>query len=158
MQQFFCIENQVYDCFSGLQDFLPRLKDHLLAQIFGHLHTDNSDELNFSDDDWRDVKIVEEKLFFHNTPHINYTTYDGLRCYDVINPRTTADLMVLAHEEPGAEAHPYWYARTVMIFHVNILHDLKVRTPKRFDILWVRWYSLDEKYPFSWKVRIYLSF
>jgi hypothetical protein len=33
--------------------------------------------------------------------------------------------MLLSHEEPNEEcdAHPYWYARMIGIFHVDIIHN-----------------------------------
>jgi hypothetical protein len=32
--------------------------------------------------------------------------------------------MLLSHEEPGdgINAHPYWYARVIGIFHVDVVH------------------------------------
>ena len=43
---------------------------------------------------------------------VNYTTYDMRRDQDSLNPRTQADVMLLAHEDLTARnSHPYWYAR-----------------------------------------------
>lgn len=53
---------------------------------------------------------------------INYMTYD-LRCVqDLINMPTHPYLMTLGHEdqEEGTKWHPYWYAKVLGIFHVNM--------------------------------------
>ncbi|KAG1871097.1 hypothetical protein C8R48DRAFT_596433 [Suillus tomentosus] len=87
-----------------LENFLPRLKDHLLAQILGQEY--NGDETEFSAAEQAQVIFVNDRIFCHKVPRINYTTYD-LRCkQDSLNPQTHADIMVLSCE---AE-HPYWYA------------------------------------------------
>ena len=55
---------------------------------------------------------------------------------DVLNPRTHADVMVLAHEDESEHPHPYWYARIIGIFHLNVHYEARVR---RMDVLWIRW-------------------
>ncbi|KAG2070081.1 hypothetical protein BDR04DRAFT_989722, partial [Suillus decipiens] len=55
-------------------NFIPRLKDHLLAQLCGLAY--NGDKYNFSNEDHDSVIIGENKLFQHSTLCINYTTYD----------------------------------------------------------------------------------
>ena len=52
---------------------------------------------------------------------VNYTTYDMRRDQDSLNPRTQADVMLLAHEDLTARnSHPYWYARIIGLFHVYV--------------------------------------
>ena len=54
--------------------------------------------------------------------------------------------MVLAHEDEGEEdeRHPYWYAKVLGIFHVNV----RISGPGNFevmrmDFLWVHWFGRD---------------
>jgi hypothetical protein len=74
---------------------------------------------------------------------MNYTTYDLRREQDSINPRTHADIMVLAHEE-DASWHPYWYARVLGIFHMMVEHvgpNSRRTESKQMDFLLVRWFG-----------------
>ena len=84
----------------------------------------NGDKVKYSEVDQDDIQFVNNRLYQHKTLCINYTTYDLRRQQDSLNPRTHPDIMLLSHEEPNEEidAHPYWYARVVRIFHVNIIH------------------------------------
>ncbi|KAG2743414.1 hypothetical protein P692DRAFT_201723632, partial [Suillus brevipes Sb2] len=82
--------------------------------------TYDGDEHDFSDADRASVLIIDNKLYHHSILRINYTTDDLRREQDTINLRTRADIMVLSHEEE--KTHPYWYARVIGIFHVNVEH------------------------------------
>ena len=93
--------------------------------------------------------ILEDKLFFHNTMIINYTTYDGRRESETLNPRTHADIMTLSQ----GDIHPYEYSRILGIFRVKVLHTSLGGKAQEVDILWVRHYEFDEKYRAGWKVR-----
>ncbi|KAF9241994.1 hypothetical protein BU15DRAFT_38310, partial [Melanogaster broomeanus] len=55
-------------------------------------------------------------------------------------------IMVLSHEDE--RTHPYWYARVVLIFHVNIPYS----TPTRMDVLFVRWLRRDNT-PAGWTAK-----
>ena len=74
------------------------------------------------------------------------TTYDRRRDQNVINPRTHADIMVLASEEdvlPDAKT-PYWYARVLGIYHTNVSYKTGEDTwsePERLEFLHVRWFG-----------------
>jgi hypothetical protein len=59
------------------QDFLPRLKDHLLSRIQGKLF--DGDEHQFSDEERASIVFVNNRIFRHRTVRINYTTYDMRR-------------------------------------------------------------------------------
>lgn len=128
---------------TNVQNFLPRLKDHLYARVQGLTY--EGDENDFTDAERNSILITDNKLFEHSIVRINYTTYDLRRDQDSINPRTRADLMVMSHEEE--QSHPYWYARLIKIFHVNVeYHETpdSVRCrPKRMDFLFVRWFKRD---------------
>jgi hypothetical protein len=59
--------------------------------------------------------------------------------------------MVLAHEDEGEDKqHPYWYAKVLRIFHVNVrvLGNFDV---VRMDFLWVHWFGQDPDHPSGFK-------
>ncbi|KAG2125107.1 hypothetical protein DEU56DRAFT_825868 [Suillus clintonianus] len=62
--------------------------------------------------------------------------------------------MVLSHEDE--RTHPYWYARVVQIFHVNVEHrghgTLPCTPPTRIDCLFVRWFRRDVS-PAGWAAK-----
>ena len=102
------------------------------------------------------VEIVNNRLYKHKTMRVNYTTYDMQREQDTINPRTCPDILLLSHEDEGHSYHPYWYARVLGIFHVNILHTgPNSRTPnvQRIDFLFVRWFGRDLGHSGGWSTR-----
>ncbi|KAF8810798.1 hypothetical protein BYT27DRAFT_7253415 [Phlegmacium glaucopus] len=83
---------------------------------------------------------------------VNYTTYDARRAQDSLNPRTHGDVMVLSRDD----AHPYWYARIVGIFHAMVMHTGPKSTSrelKKMDFLFVWWFSLDKNEIGGWKTR-----
>jgi hypothetical protein len=84
-------------------------------------------------------------MYQHHLLRINFTTYDVRRSQDVINPGTLRrDIMLLAHNQDAEVDHPFWYARVLGIYHVNVIYtgsDMQDYTPLRFDFLWVRWFQ-----------------
>lgn len=87
---------------------------------------------------------------------VNYTTYDMRRKQDTVNPRTRPDIMVLSHEDDGDSYHPYWYARVLGIFHVNIHHTTPHSTTPQIQkvyFLWVRWFGRDLTHSAGWSAR-----
>ncbi|KZT01026.1 uncharacterized protein LAESUDRAFT_664748 [Laetiporus sulphureus 93-53] len=131
------------------QNFLPLLKDHILGRLRGRPY--DGDERGFSHQDHHTMIFEKNRMYFHKVLRVNYTTYDMRRMQDSINPRTHPNIMVAAHEEddddnPEASKHPYWYARIIGIFHVNVRHTGPFRTSdevQRMEVLWVRWYGRD---------------
>lgn len=62
------------------------------------------------------------------------------REYDIINPRTHADVMVVSGET--APNHPYWYARVLGIYHMETwINDGTRPVKQHLEILWVRWFA-----------------
>ncbi|EJD49366.1 hypothetical protein AURDEDRAFT_45492, partial [Auricularia subglabra TFB-10046 SS5] len=51
------------------------------------------------------------------------------------------------------QSHPFWYARVVGIFHVNVSHEKLAREPKRLDVLFVRWFGHDPDHSGGWAAR-----
>lgn len=104
----------------------------------------DGDQTPFSDADRNTVKIIDNEIFSAKVLRVNYTTYDVRRDQDSMNPRTSADIMVLS-QETGPDAHPYWYARILGVFHLRVL-DLAPgatnRSLQHIEVLWVRWFGM----------------
>lgn len=97
-----------------------------------------------------DIVFKFNRLYFHNTMRINYTTYDIRRAQDTININSARrDIMVLSKSDnmdgaDDADDSPFIYARILGIFHVNAIQIGTATpdyTPQRFDLLWVRWFK-----------------
>jgi hypothetical protein len=139
-----------------VQDFIPHLKDHILSRLLGCAY--DGDEIEYSEEDRDSIQLVGNRLYKHKTLRINYTTYDLRRQQDSINPRTQPDIMLLSHEEASNEvdAHPYWYARIVGVFHVDVIHlGPKSTSPnkRRINFLWVRWFGRDISFKAGWAAK-----
>ncbi|KAH9924456.1 uncharacterized protein B0H18DRAFT_1105032 [Fomitopsis serialis] len=142
----------------ALRNFVPNLKDHLLSRLTGREY--DGDEDTFGPDEHDTIQFVNDRIYLHKALRINYTTYDMRRSQDSINPRRQADVMLLApHEDDGdsqANAHPYWYARVIGIFHVNVKHRgllSRCKDVQRMDVLWIRWFGRDLSEPGGFKAR-----
>lgn len=99
------------------------------------------------------MRIVDNRIFSAKVLRVNYTTYDIRRDQDSMNPRTNCDVMVLS-PETGNEAHPYWYARVLGVFHAEILHTGPAatnRSVQHMEFLWVRWFGLVPNHRFGFK-------
>ncbi|KAG0691970.1 hypothetical protein DFH29DRAFT_818506 [Suillus ampliporus] len=57
-----------------IQDFLPRLQDHILAQLLGRNY--DGDESSFSSAEHSRLTFINDRIYRHKVIHINYTTYD----------------------------------------------------------------------------------
>ena len=114
----------------------------------------DGDEHIFSDAERSSIILANEAIYQHKVLWVNYTTYDLRREQDSVNPRTHADIMTVAHEdEPGANPHPYWYARVVRIFHADVLRRGDSSPAKRIEFLWVHWFGRDMDHRAGWKIR-----
>ncbi|KAG2029778.1 hypothetical protein BDR03DRAFT_1017973 [Suillus americanus] len=133
-------------------DFIPRLKDHLLARLRGIEYT--GDKLDFTDEDCTQIIIANNKIYEHSVLWINYTTYDLRREQDSLNPCTHADVMVLSHENDDAR-HPYWYAQIIQIFHVDVwdCNDMSMEKPCQIDFVLVRWFGHKAYYQSGWSAK-----
>jgi hypothetical protein len=99
------------------------------------LHHQNHDRILFQSD----------RIYKHDTFHVNYTSYDLRREQDVVNPKTSrCNVMCLKMFNKASPDSRFRYARVLGVFHVNVAYggpgspDMNVR---RFDFLWVRWYE-----------------
>ena len=101
------------------------------------------------------VLFKHDRMYRHKVMHINYTSYDVRRDVDFISTGTAGrcnDVMVLAPETVRIYGHPFWYARVLGIYHVNVVYTGEGNTnflPRRLDFLWVRWYELEDRLDMS---------
>ncbi|KAG6812796.1 hypothetical protein H0H92_000428 [Tricholoma furcatifolium] len=140
----------------SLKNFLPKLKDHCLAQILNDDY--DGDILKYSAVERSRIHIVNNKLYRHKRIRVNYTTYDCQRSQDTLNPRTHANAMVLSREDDdsGLQPFPYWFCRILGILHLLVQYispDLVVQDPQQIEVLWVRWYGRDGDASGGWKSR-----
>jgi hypothetical protein len=101
--------------------------------------------------EWQGVLFKHDRMYKHKIMHINYTSYNIRRGVDVISTGTTGgcnNVMVLAPETIRLYGHPFWYARVLGIYHVNVIYTGEGNTdflPRRLEFLWVRWYELEDQ-------------
>lgn len=118
-------------------------------------HDYDGDEQVFSDDDRNTVRIVDNRLYSAKVLRVNYTTYDVRRGQDSLNPRTQhCDVMVRSRED-DPDAHPYWYARILGVFHARVLHTDPAatnRSVQNMQFLWVRWFGIEPGHRSALKV------
>jgi hypothetical protein len=129
---------------SNCQNFIPKLRDHILYRLRG-LDVSYCDHI-FTDDERNAVIIPNNIIYSVQTMQVYYITYDLRREYDTINPRTHSDVMVLSGE--SAPRHPYWYARVLGIYHVEVwlTGNGGKLLKQRLEILWVRWLAVLQGY------------
>lgn len=133
------------------QTFGETLQNHLLARLRYPQGIPNN--TTFSDEDRNCVDLYNDLIYTHNIAHFNFTTYDVRRGQDIINLRPSKpglpgkrDVMVLAGDRGATQRHPFWYARVLGIFHVEVRDTAIPRSKyRRQELLWVRWYSEDTR-------------
>ncbi|THV05634.1 hypothetical protein K435DRAFT_816329 [Dendrothele bispora CBS 962.96] len=126
----------------AVYNFYAKLKDHFFARLTGQSEGDTS-LATISQ-----VRLDNDRIYKHKVLRINYTTYDMRRSQDSINPHTNSDVMVLS-SDLDPDAHPFWYARVLGIFHARV--RLNNGYAQQMDVLWVRWFGLDQSYKSGWK-------
>jgi hypothetical protein len=103
---------------------------------------------------WQAVIFKHDRMYKHKTMRINYTSYDVRRDVDVVSTSATGkcNVMVLVPENIRLYGHPFWYARVLEIYHVNVIYTGEGNTdflPRRLEFLWVRWYELEDQLDMS---------
>jgi hypothetical protein len=125
-----------YVAHGDCQNFFPKLKDHILYRL-SELDVSCCDH-TFTEEERNSVIIPNNTIYSVQTMQVHFTTYDMRREYDTINSRTHGDVMVLSGET--APSHPYWYARVLGIYHLEVWLNNRDKPVKRhLDVLWVRW-------------------
>jgi hypothetical protein len=153
------------------QDFVPKLKRHILPRIRQILYQESAEGEADSNSPRAGLSAISElcaddnsilfkgdRIYRHNLGRFNYTTYDVRRSQDVINPGTThRDIMVLA-SNPDSDSesnHRFLYARVLGIYHVNVIYiggGSADYTPRRVEFLWVRWFDYDNNVQTDFKL------
>lgn len=99
---------------------------------------------------------MNDRIYAVKVLRINYTTYDIRRDQDSVNPRTHCDVMLHSPEtETDPDAHPFWYARVLGVFHTKVLHtgeNALNRSVQHMEFLWVRWFGIEPRYRSGFKV------
>lgn len=112
------------------------------------------EEREFTPSERSKVEIRKDRIYRHRRLRINFTTYDVRRAQDSVNPKKRRDVMVLSNNRDD-DAHPYWYARVLGIFHCTVRHhslEGASRDWQRVEFLWVRWYT-DPVDVWGWKAK-----
>lgn len=99
------------------QDFLPRLKIHLLLRLRGQSF--QGVEQAFTATELNPVIIEDQTTFSYKVARFNYTTYDGRREQDSIGTRKNANV-ICWHTRM---TQGLWYARVVGVFHCRVIHN-----------------------------------
>ena len=100
------------------------------------------------------MRIIDNHVYSAKVMRVNYTTYDVRRDQDSMNPRTQCNIMVTSRET-GPNAHPFWYARVLGVFHVRVVHTGAAATNRsiqRMEFLWVRWFGIEIGHRYGFKV------
>ena len=80
---------------------------------------------------------------------VNYTSYDIRRDYDLVNPQSHPDIMVVSPDSETKDTSPFWYARVLKIFHADVWTshpDVRDNSIHSMNILWVRWFGSEPGY------------
>ncbi|KAF9778070.1 hypothetical protein BJ322DRAFT_1015103, partial [Thelephora terrestris] len=129
----------------ALKDFAARLKDHLLARILNRQY--DTDPPTFTNEDRDRLYISEDRLEQRYGMNIYYTTYDLRRGKDRVNMKNRSHVMTLSQDDD----HPYAYAQVLGIFKLDVLHGPTTPDEVRMDVVWVRWFKIDETHRAGWK-------
>ena len=129
-----------------------QLKSHILERL--KFVPDLPDE-RYSENMRNTVVIEQNRLYLHRVLRINYTTYDLRRDQDTINPATPHRDVMFLSPETRSNAHPYWYARVLAIFHINVrrIDAAPFTPPERLNVLWIRWFGEDPEWEDGWTSR-----
>ena len=130
-----------------LQDFVMKLKDHLLARILNMQY--ETEPPTFTEKDRNMLYIRNNRLEQRYSMSVYYTTYDLRRGKDRVNMRGRSHVMALSQDG----VHPYVYAQVLGIYRLYILHGPTMVDEAKMDVLWVRWFKIDETHRAGWKAK-----
>jgi hypothetical protein len=123
------------------------LKDHLLGRILNR--QDNTESPAFTARERNTLHIRNDRLEQRFGMNIYYTTYDLRRGKDRVNMKGRSHVMALSSDG----VHPYVYAQVLGIFRLNVLHGPTMVDEAKMDVLWVRWFKIDETHRAGWKAK-----
>ncbi|KAJ3538280.1 hypothetical protein NMY22_g5229 [Coprinellus aureogranulatus] len=97
------------------------------------------------------IFIDKDRLYRHEILNVNFTSYEGRREQDILNPKTSRrDFMCLIDQdvtEATSPRHRFCYARLLGVYHANVVYTGRGsldRKARRFDVLWIRWFKETE--------------
>ncbi|KIK17416.1 hypothetical protein PISMIDRAFT_111374, partial [Pisolithus microcarpus 441] len=125
-----------------VKDFIPRLKDHLLARLQKQEY--NGDEWIFTSEEWHSVSFVNNLncIFMPKQLQLNFMTYD-IRCDQDTLYSGHGDTIMMCSCEEGASAHPFWYAQLIRACIFHVYYEGAQHT---MDMLWVHWLGVEPGY------------
>jgi hypothetical protein len=157
-----------------LQNFLTKLKKHLLPRIREVLHeeaachpehpglraatsnfrtpsTPDGDALQF-------IFLKKDRIYHHRLSRFHFTTYDVRRGTDVINPGTPRCNVMLLNDSLGtmhnlSNTHRFLYACVLGVYHANVIYTgpgMRDYEARRLEFLWVRWYEVVDPASSGW--------
>lgn len=123
------------------QNFVTKLKTHLLHQVTESRNIPSADENDIST-----IILKDDRMYQHNIARFNFTMYDVRRAQDVVNPWTShCNVMVLSGDnDRESQGHRFVYGKVLGIYHVNIImigRGMVDYTPLQMEFLWMRWYK-----------------
>ena len=146
-----------------MQDFLPKLREHLLPRIQMALLQEAellsgpssvrtvSDTTPFHSSDRNasnDVFLKNDCIYHHKLIQFHFTTYDIQCGTDIVNPGTYCCNVMLLDDAEGSGSvnssnlHHFLYARVLGGYHINAIYTgpgMRDFEARHFDFLWVRW-------------------
>ena len=99
------------------QDFVVKLKDHLLARTLNKQY--DAEPPVFTEKDRNHLYIAEDRLELRYAMNVYHTTYDLRRGKDRVNMKNRSHVMILSQD---GDDHPYAYAQVLGIFRVDVLN------------------------------------
>ena len=120
----------------------------------------NGNEHPFTAQECNALIIINNRIYKHNTLHVNYTTYDLQRAQDSLNPRTHANFMTLSHKDQGntnpGKIFPYWFSQIIGIYHAAVMYTgpeshSEVPQPQHMEFLFVQWFECELKHYAGWR-------
>lgn len=129
-----------------------KLKDHLLARVLNKQY--DAEPPTFTTKDRGELYIAEDRLEQRYSMSVYHTTHDLRRGKDRVNMRNRSHIMTLSQDG----THPYAYAQVLGIYGLDVLHGPTMSDEVRMNVLWVRWFKIDETHRAGWKAkRLYRS-
>lgn len=146
----------------ALQNFLPKLKSHILSRVLSILRQRNPEPQalpsSSTNVDSNFILFKHDRIYRHNIMRVSYTTYDVRREEDVLHPSACQHNIVVLDDRvnddaaPSGPFHPFTYGRVLGIYHVNAVYvgpGMTDYQPIRVEFIWVRWYRRVSTYD-SW--------
>jgi hypothetical protein len=107
-----------------VQDFIPKLKQHLLRRVLSILNLQHQSQT--SDCGPNSFLFKHDRMYQHNLLRINFTSYDVRRSQDAVNAHILhCNIMVLnrdGDDDDNTSDHLFRYAWVLGTYHVNVVY------------------------------------